>query len=223
MKRRTKQWNERGSTRIAFRGSLLLKIEETGGRRKASYKRQVKTRDVPAIYLCRRGPPARNLRHFLFFSSSPFPPSPFLFSSSFSSLSPRIFFFLFFFLLQFSRLQFFSFLISNAVSLSLSPSVSVRPLLRIYESSRLYKWTHCSFLGQRVARGSLLSFTKGVVFRCRAPPRKRDNRKWYIVSWRGCWNIFVGIEIRDIISIYRNLINNRFFRLLRDCVRAQDN
>lgn len=76
MKRRTKQWNERGSTRIAFRGSLLLKIEETGGRRKASYKRQVKTRDVPAIYLCRRGPPARNLRHFLFFSSSPFPPSP---------------------------------------------------------------------------------------------------------------------------------------------------
>lgn len=90
MKRRTKQWNERGSTRIAFRGSLLLKIEETGGRRKASYKRQVKTRDVPAIYLCRRGPPARNLRHFLFFSSSPFPPSPFLFSSSFSSLYPPL-------------------------------------------------------------------------------------------------------------------------------------
>lgn len=222
MKRRTKQWNERGSTRIAFRGSLLLKIEETGGRRKASYKRQVKTRDVPAIYLCRRGPPARNLRHFLFFSSSPFPPSPLsLLLLLFVSLSANILLPL---LLLTSVLSspvlFFPYL---ERSLSLSPSVSVRPLLRIYESSRLYKWTHCSFLGQRVARGSLLSFTKGVVFRCRAPPRKRDNRKWYIVSWRGCWNIFVGIEIRDIISIYRNLINNRFFRLLRDCVREQDN
>lgn len=121
MKRRTKQWNERGSTRIAFRGSLLLKIEETGGRRKASYKRQVKTRDVPAIYLCRRGPPARNLRHFLFFSSSPFPPSPFLFSSSFSSLYPRIFFFLFFFFSSLVSSSFLSLSRTQSLSLSLHP------------------------------------------------------------------------------------------------------
>lgn len=58
---------------------------------------------------------------FFSFRLPPFLHPPFLFSSSFSSLSPRIFFFLFFFLLQFSRLQFFSFLISNAVSLSLHP------------------------------------------------------------------------------------------------------
>lgn len=137
--------------------------------------------------MCRRGPPARNLRHFLFFSPlSPLPLSfislplsLFLFSSSFSSPYPRIFFLL--------PLLLPSPLVSgSSLSLSLPPRtqslflsirVGSRPLLRIYESTRLYKWTHCSFLGQRVARGSLLSFAKGVVFRCRAPPRERDNRK----------------------------------------------
>lgn len=156
------QW-KRGLTRVVFRA---LKIEETGGGKHP--KRQVKTRDVPAIYLCRRGPPARNLRHFLFFSP-PFPSLSLLLPSSslLVSLSAplRIFFFFFFvFLLHLS--SFFS-------SLSLQPlSLSVRPLLRIYESTRLYKWTHCSFLGQRVARGSLLSFEKGVVFRCRSSTKE---------------------------------------------------
>lgn len=54
--------------------------------------------------------------------------------------------------------------------------------LRIYELTRLYKWTFCSFLGQCVARGSC----PGVVCRLvcvSAPPVRRrehgtDNRKW---------------------------------------------
>lgn len=195
-----------------FEGTLLrvLKIEETGGGKHP--KRQ--TRDVPAIYLCRRGPPARNLRHFLFFSplssfSSTFlslflSPAPFILSLS----APlRIFFFLFVlvFLPHLSSPFFSLSLPSHAVSFSLS--VSVRPLLRIYESTRLYKWTHCSFLGQHVARGSLLSFKKGVVFRCRVShsatraPRKRDNRKWYIDTVKRMLRYIRGIEIRNIIGI----------------------
>lgn len=96
---------------------------------------------------------------------------------------------------------------TQSLALFLSLSVSVRPLLRIYESTRLYKWTHCSFLGQHVARGSLLSFKKGVVFRCRAShsatraPRKRDNRKWYIDTVKRMLRYIRGIEIRNIIGI----------------------
>lgn len=115
-----------------FEGTLLrvLKIEETGGGKHP--KRQ--TRDVPAIYLCRRGPPARNLRHFLFFSplssfSSTFlslflSPAPFILSLS----APlRIFFFLFVlvFLLHLSSPFFSLSLPSHAVSRSLSLSLSV--------------------------------------------------------------------------------------------------
>lgn len=156
---------------------------------------------------------------FLFASLPLFLHLLYLFLSSSSllvSLSAplRIFFF---FLPHFSSLVLFSLYLCPRTHLSLSSCLSVRPLLRIYESTRLYKWTHCSFLGQRVARGSLLSFKKGVVFRCRAShgatraPRKRDNRKWYIASLKRMLRYIRGIEIREkILSIF-NLINNQFF------------
>lgn len=118
---------------------------------------------------------------FLFASLPLFLHLLYLFLSSSSllvSLSAplRIFFF---FLPHFSSLVLFSLYLCPRTYLSLSSCLSVRPLLRIYESTRLYKWTHCSFLGQRVARGSLLSFKKGVVFRClmrlTAPPALQGN------------------------------------------------
>lgn len=115
-----------------FEGTLLrvLKIEETGGGKHP--KRQ--TRDVPAIYLCRRGPPARNLRHFLFFSPLSSFSSTFLslFLSSFIlSLSAplRIFFFLFVlvFLPHLSSPFFSLSLPSQSLALFLSLSVGSSP------------------------------------------------------------------------------------------------
>lgn len=161
---------------------------------------RVKTRDVPAIYLCRRGPPARNLRHFLFFSP-PFPPSslsfPLFVLSARLSVRPSANILLLLTSLLISS-SFFSLSLPSHASLSLSSCLSVRLLLRIYESTRLYKWTHCSFLGQRVARGSLLSFKKGVVFRClmrlTAPPALQGNEiieNDTLHRWKGCWDIFV--------------------------------
>lgn len=120
-------------------------------------------------------PPPFSLSFSLLLPSSSLCPPLCEYSSSSSSSSSYLTSLVLFFLYLCPRTQ--------SLALFLSLSVSVRPLLRIYESTRLYKWTHCSFLGQHVARGSLLSFKKGVVFRCRAShsatraPRKRDNRK----------------------------------------------
>ena len=76
-------------------------------------------------------------------------------------------------LLPSSSSFFFLFALTHSFS---APLIGPVPLLRIYELTRLYKWPRCSFLGQRVARGS--SFFEGVVFPrrlsvSRAPPLAR--------------------------------------------------
>lgn len=189
-----------------FEETLLrvLKIEETGGGKHP--KRQ--TRDVPAIYLCRRGPPARNLRHFLFFSplssfSSTFlslflSPAPFILSLS----APlRIFFFLFVlvFLPHLSSPFFSLSLPSHAVSRSLSLSqcrfvpfcgFTSRP--DFTNGHTVPFWGNMSHVVPSFPSRKESCF--GVV-RLTAPPALQGNEiieSDTLIPWKGCWDIFVG-------------------------------